>query len=56
MPISYWRKTLFINESKFNMHQTDGTPKVWINQSEAYNMACMEQSSMVAVMLWFRVE
>lgn len=41
MPLIYWKKVLFSDESKFNMHKNDGPPKVWRAQGDAYNISCM---------------
>lgn len=41
MPLSYWKKVLWSDESKFNLKASDGIQKVWRKPEEAYSMSCM---------------
>ena len=40
MPLSYWRKVLWSDESKFNLKASDGIQKVWRKPGEAYKLSC----------------
>ena len=39
MPISYWKKILWSDESKYNLVSTDGVQKVWQKKEEAYKLS-----------------
>lgn len=41
MPMSFWKKVLFSDESKFNLVASDGAQKVWRKQGEAFKLSCM---------------
>lgn len=40
-PISFWKKILWSDESKFNLQSSDGPTKVWRQTGEAYRLSCM---------------
>ena len=35
MPLTYWKKILWFDESKFNLRGSDGAHKVWKMKDEA---------------------
>lgn len=41
MPLSFWKKVLWTDESKFNLIQSDGAKKVWRKSDEKYKLSCM---------------
>ena len=44
MPISYWKKILWSDESKYNLVSSDGVQKVWQKKEEAYKLSCLRGS------------
>ncbi|XP_065662882.1 transposable element Tc1 transposase-like isoform X2 [Hydra vulgaris] len=41
MPLSFWKKILWSDESKFNLKSSDGAQKVWRKAREAYKLSCV---------------
>lgn len=41
MPISFWKKIIWSDESKFNKKTSDGMQKVWRKPGETYRLSCM---------------
>ena len=41
MPISYWKKILWSDESKYNLVSSDGVQKEWRKKEEAYKLSCL---------------
>lgn len=41
MPLSFWKKVIWSDESKYNLKSSDGIQKVWRKQGEAYKLSCM---------------
>lgn len=41
MPIEFWKKVIWSDESKYNLISSDGQQKVWRKQGEAYKLSCM---------------
>lgn len=51
----YWNKIIFSDESKFNMHGSDGASKVWCNMSEIYkqnNIKSIKKFGGGNIMVW----
>ena len=44
MLISYWKKILRSDESKYNLVSSDGVQKVWRKKEEAYKLSCLRGS------------
>ena len=44
MPIPYWKKILWSDESKYNLVSSDGVQKVWRKKEEAYKLSCLRGS------------
>ena len=44
MPISYWKKILWSDESKYNLVSLDGVQKLWRKKEEAYKLSCLRGS------------
>ena len=41
MLLSFWKKVLWSDESKFNLKSSDGALKVWRKAREAYKLNCV---------------
>lgn len=41
MPLSFWKKVIWSDESKYNLKSSDGIQKVWRKQGEAYKLSCL---------------
>lgn len=41
MPLAYWKKILWSDESKYNLKNHDGPQKVWRKVGEAFKLSCM---------------
>lgn len=41
MPLTYWKRVLWSDESKFNLVCSDGKQKVWRKPGEAFKLSCM---------------
>lgn len=41
MPIKYWKRVLWSDESKFNLKTSDGAQKVWRKPGEAFSLSCV---------------
>ena len=41
VPLSFWKKILWSDESKFNLKSSDGAQKVWRKAGEAYKLSCV---------------
>lgn len=41
MPMTFWKKVLWSDESKFNLKASDGIQRVWRKPDEAYKLSCM---------------
>lgn len=41
MPLTFWKKVLWSDESKFNLICSDGKQKVWRKPGEEYKLSCM---------------
>lgn len=40
MPLSFWKKIIWSDESKFNLKSSDGIQKVWRKVGEAFKLSC----------------
>ena len=55
MPLSFWKKILWSDESKFNLKLSDGAQKVWRKAGEAYKLSCVKGTAKYGggnVMVW----
>ena len=55
MPVSFWRKVLWTDESKFNLVKSDGAQKVWRKKGEAFTLSCIRGTVKFSggnVMVW----
>ena len=41
MPLSFWKKILWSDESKFNLKSSDGAQKVWRKAGKVYKLSCV---------------
>ena len=41
MPVSFLKKSLWSDESKFNFKKSDGAQRVWQKRSEAFDLSCL---------------
>ena len=55
MPLSFWKKILWSDESKFNLKSSDGAQKVRRKAGEAYKLSCVRETVKYGggnVMVW----
>lgn len=55
MPLSFWKKVLWTDESKFNMFKSDGMQKVWRKPGQSYKLSCLRGTVKFGggnIMLW----
>ena len=55
MPLSFWKKILWSDESKFNLKSSDGAQKVLRKAGEAYKLSCVRGTVKYgggSVMVW----
>ena len=41
MPLSFWKKVLWTDKSKFNLEKCDGAQKVWRKEGGAFKLSCI---------------